>query len=119
LLNLLTNALKFNPSGGVSIRFERVERVLGGELSLVVVDTGIGIDPAALPKLGKAFMQADASTCRMYGGTGLGLAIRGRLVAPHDAALNISSTLGRGTTVRVDFSETRILRTQRQVAARE
>jgi signal transduction histidine kinase len=115
MLNLLTNAVKFTPSGGVvSIR---AEPAATGGIALVVADTGIGIDPAALPKLGKPFIQADASTSRRYGGTGLGLAISSRLVALHGGTLTITSTLGQGTTVWVSFPEARILAPQPRVAA--
>ena len=107
VLNLLTNAVKFTPADGVvSVR---IERGTDGTLSLVVADTGIGIDPEALPKLGRPFVQADASTSRQYGGSGLGLAISSRLVALHGGTLTISSVLGRGTSVRVTLPEARLL----------
>lgn len=117
VLNLLSNAVKFTPAGGVvSIR---VEPASSGAMSLVVADTGIGIDPAALPKLCQPFIQADASTSRRYGGTGLGLAISSRLVTLHDGTLTIASTLGQGTTVRVTFPASRVLARQREAAAAE
>jgi PAS domain S-box-containing protein len=107
VLNLLTNAVKFTPPGGVvSVR---MERGADGAISLLVTDTGIGIDPEALPKLGKPFVQADASTSRRYGGSGLGLAISSRLVALHGGSLTISSVLGQGTEVRVMFPEVRVV----------
>jgi signal transduction histidine kinase len=107
VLNLLTNAVKFTPAGGlVSVR---MERGADGAISLIVTDTGIGIDPEALPRLGKPFVQADASTSRHYGGSGLGLAISSRLVALHGGSLTISSVLGQGTEVRVMFPEARVV----------
>jgi signal transduction histidine kinase len=84
---------------------------------LVVADTGIGIDPEALPKLGKPFVQADASTSRHYGGSGLGLAISSRLVELHGGTLTISSVLGQGTSVRITFPEPRNVPAQAQVDA--
>jgi two-component system cell cycle sensor histidine kinase PleC len=117
VLNLLTNAVKFTSAGGVvSIH---VEASPSGDVSLVVADTGIGIDPEALPRLCQPFMQADASTSRRYGGSGLGLAISSRLVDLHDGALTISSTLGVGTTVRVTFPSGRVLTLRRQPATAE
>jgi PAS domain S-box-containing protein len=114
VLNLLSNAVKFTPSGGtVSIR---AESGLSGEISLVVADTGIGIDPAVLPDLCKPFVQADASTSRKFGGTGLGLAISSKLVALHGGAMTIESTLGEGTTVRVSFPVERVLTVRRHKA---
>jgi signal transduction histidine kinase len=95
----------------------RIERGTDGTLSLVVTDTGIGIDPEALPKLGKPFVQADASTSRRYGGSGLGLAISSRLVELHGGALTISSVVGHGTSVWVNFPETRLMPAPGPVAA--
>ena len=107
VLNLLTNAVKFTPSGGVvSIRAEAAST---GEISLVVADTGIGIDPAALPRLCEPFVQADASTSRQYGGTGLGLAISSKIMALHGGTLTIASALGEGTKVWVNFAAERVL----------
>ncbi len=99
--------MKFTPAGGVvSVR---IERGTDGAIALVVADTGIGIDAEALPKVGKPFVQADASTSRRYGGSGLGLAISNRLVALHGGTLTISSVLGQGTSVRVTFPEARVM----------
>jgi signal transduction histidine kinase len=115
VLNLLTNAVKFTEAGGlVSIGAERGP---GGTIALVVTDTGIGIDPEALPKLGKPFMQADASTSRRYGGSGLGLAISSRLVELHGGTLTISSVLGQGTSVRVTFPAARVMPAQMDAIA--
>jgi signal transduction histidine kinase len=105
VLNLLSNAVKFTPAGGVlSIR---AERSAGGEISLVVADTGIGIDATTLASLGEPFTQADASTSRKYGGTGLGLSISRKLMTLHDGTLTIQSVLGQGTTVRITFPAAR------------
>jgi len=70
--NLISNALKFTPSGEV-----RVNAQLGpaGELVLSVKDTGLGIQPEQMERLFEKFVQADASTTRKFGGTGLGLSI--------------------------------------------
>jgi len=114
LLNLLSNAVKFTPPGGiVTIHTELAKN---GDFSLVVTDTGIGIDPVALPKLCKPFIQADASTSRRYGGTGLGLAISTKLIALHGGTLTIASMPGQGTTVRVNFPEARLLEMRRLTA---
>jgi signal transduction histidine kinase len=105
VLNLLSNAVKFTPAGGVSSI--RTERSVSGEISLVVVDTGIGIDATTLASLGEPFTQADASTSRKYGGTGLGLSISRKLMTLHGGALTIESVLGQGTTVRITFPAAR------------
>ena len=83
VLNLLSNAVKFTESGevAVNVRGERVP--VRGEpawnLSLSIVDSGIGIPSDQMDRLFRSFSQADASISRRYGGTGLGLAISRRL----------------------------------------
>jgi signal transduction histidine kinase len=86
----------------------RVEPLDDG-IALVVSDTGIGIDAAALQVLCEPFRQADASISRKYGGSGLGLAICRKLLALHGATLTIESTLGEGTTVRAGFPPDRVI----------
>ena len=81
LTNLGSNAVKFTDTGEVVIS-ARVERETpeGVVLRVDVVDTGVGISPAARATLFDAFTQADPSTTRRHGGTGLGLAISRQLV---------------------------------------
>jgi signal transduction histidine kinase len=107
VLNLLTNAVKFTPSGGTVVISGG--RAANGDVMLAVADTGIGIDSAALPSLGQPFTQADASISRTYGGTGLGLSISRKLAAMHGGELTIESHPGQGTTVRVVFPAVRVL----------
>ncbi|HLB07800.1 MAG TPA: PAS domain S-box protein, partial [Alphaproteobacteria bacterium] len=98
VMNLLTNALKFTPEGAVSLEVGLVrrseERIL---LRFEVGDTGIGIDPAAQPRLFKSFTQADSSTSRQFGGTGLGLAICRELVSLMEGEIGVESTPGEGS----------------------
>ena len=98
LLNLLTNAIKFTPSGG------RVSLSAGRERDGVVfrvVDTGVGISAEDLPRIGRRFEQVDNALTRKGEGTGLGLALSRALVELHGGVLDIDSTLGKGTTVSV------------------
>jgi signal transduction histidine kinase len=105
VLNLLSNAVKFTPKGGiVTVGTERTEE----GLALVVADTGIGIDAAALQLLGQPFQQADAAIGRKFGGTGLGLAISRKLLVLHGGTLVIESTPGKGTTVRALLPRERV-----------
>jgi signal transduction histidine kinase len=106
-LNLLANAVKFTPAGGIVTIC--TEYAGNGDLALVVADTGIGIDPAVLPSLGEPFTQVDSSLRRKYGGTGLGLTISRKLAVMHCGTLTIESELGQGTTVRVYFPAERVL----------
>jgi signal transduction histidine kinase/DNA-binding response OmpR family regulator len=98
LLNLLSNSLKFTEKGSISIRVERVSfsenQVL---LRFSVIDTGIGIDPAAKDKLFHSFFQADSSISRRFGGTGLGLSICKKIVEMQDGQIGVESTPGSGS----------------------
>jgi signal transduction histidine kinase len=107
LLNVLSNAVKFTPPGGtVSVAAEIAQC---GDLVLRVVDTGIGIDPAAQRRLFEPFQQADSSISRRFGGTGLGLSISRRLMVMHGGTLELDSAPGKGTTARICFPSTRVL----------
>ena len=106
VLNLLSNAVKFTPKDGVVSL--SMEQSCDG-ISLIVSDTGIGIDATALQSLGQPFHQADASISRKFGGSGLGLAISRKLLALHGATLSIESLLGQGTTVRATFPPERVV----------
>jgi signal transduction histidine kinase len=108
VLNLLSNAVKFTPRDGlVALAMEQTE----AGMTLVVADTGIGIEPAVVQSLGQPFCQADASISRKFGGSGLGLAICCKLLNLHGGSLTIDSTPGRGTTVRATFPCERIIDT--------
>jgi signal transduction histidine kinase len=107
VLNLLSNAVKFTPAGGVVT--VRGETGPNGEFALMIADTGVGIEPDALPALFEPFQQADASISRQFGGTGLGLAISRKLMALHGGRLEITSQPGEGTTVKAIFPAARVL----------
>ncbi|BCW89887.1 Sensor histidine kinase RcsC [Alphaproteobacteria bacterium SO-S41] len=97
LLNLLSNAVKFTEHGGAT----RVRARLHGEFAVIAVeDTGCGIDPADIPKLGKPFVQLDRPENAKTRGTGLGLAVAKALVDMGGGGLAIESAPGRGTIVR-------------------
>jgi signal transduction histidine kinase/CheY-like chemotaxis protein len=101
MLNLVGNAVKFTERGWVEIAIDAHPRGEGTLLlELAVSDTGIGIDPAGLPKLFKRFAQGDASIARHYGGTGLGLAISCRLVEAMGGAIDAAPRPGGGSVFR-------------------
>jgi signal transduction histidine kinase len=98
LLNLLSNAIKFTRSGGKVVAHAKS---VGDTLVLSVEDTGIGIPPDQVSRLGNPFVQIRHSAGASHEGTGLGLALVRALAETHEGNLKIESVLGRGTTVSV------------------
>ncbi|MEO8683490.1 MAG: PAS domain-containing sensor histidine kinase, partial [Devosia sp.] len=98
LLNLLSNAIKFSHEGGtVTVTMKRQ----GQSLNLSVADSGIGMAPESLERVGEPFFQANEGLSRRYEGTGLGLSIVKGLVELHDGTLRAMSEIGAGTTMTV------------------
>jgi signal transduction histidine kinase len=100
LLNLAANALAFTPSGG-HIEFELAQR--DGAARLIVSDTGVGIDPAVLPRVMDRFFRADPSRARSTGGSGLGLAIARSIVEAHGGSIALESAPGQGTRAIIEL----------------
>jgi two-component system cell cycle sensor histidine kinase PleC len=100
LFNLVSNAVKFTPEGGL-IRIEASRRRDG--VLLIVQDSGIGIPQPALAKLGRPFEQVQSPLTRNHKGSGLGLAISRSLVALHGGEMDIVSQEGVGTKVAILF----------------
>ena len=93
LMNLVGNAIKFTPSGSVSllIREQPDDRV-----EFRIIDTGPGLEPEQQARLFQAFTQVDSSASRKVGGSGLGLAISQRLVGMMGGRIEVTSALGSG-----------------------
>jgi len=98
LLNLLDNAIKYTPEGGV---VELVGERVGDRAHLSVRDTGLGIEPKHLPRLFERFYRVDRGRSRDMGGTGLGLSIVRHLVHGMEGEVRVASQLGVGTTFTV------------------
>ncbi|MCG2625784.1 ATP-binding protein [Bradyrhizobium sp. WYCCWR 13023] len=97
LLNLIGNAIKFTPSGRISMRATIERRDDQALLRAVVRDTGIGIAPDMHERIFEDFVQADDSIARRFGGTGLGLAIARRLTRLMRGDLTVESMPGNGS----------------------
>jgi len=97
--NLLTNAVKFTPSGGrITVAVSRHAR----EIAIEVTDTGRGIAPDFLPHIFTPFRQAEPVATRSYDGLGLGLAISRQLVELHGGSIQAKSEgAGRGAVFTV------------------
>ena len=99
LWNLMTNAVKFTPSGG---RVAVVLRQDGDRAVVIVTDTGVGIAAPFLTHIFEPFRQADTRPSREHGGLGLGLAITRRLVEVHGGSITAESGgEGKGATFTV------------------
>ncbi|MFC1523562.1 ATP-binding protein [Thermodesulfobacteriota bacterium] len=100
IMNLVSNAVKFTPNGGVvTINVETNEHNDDKcTLQFVVRDTGIGIPANRVDLIFESFRQVDSSTTRKYGGTGLGLSITKSLVEMMDGRIQVASETGKGST---------------------
>ena len=105
LVNLLTNALRHTPSdGSISLSWERG---IGGA-SLIVEDTGVGIEAEHLHRLTERFFRVDRGRSRDDGGVGLGLAIVKHVLVRHEAELDIRSEPGKGSRFICVFPDSRL-----------
>jgi two-component system phosphate regulon sensor histidine kinase PhoR len=120
LLNLVDNGIKFTDMGGVTVKVQssrfgvRSSEKIVSELKtqhseladfdyieICVEDTGVGIPKKHLSRLGERFYRVDKARSRELGGTGLGLAIVKHLVKAHGWEMEIESTPGKGTKVKI------------------
>ncbi|MFZ4404964.1 MAG: ATP-binding protein, partial [Pseudobdellovibrionaceae bacterium] len=89
LVNLVGNAIKFTPTGSVSLIADK--NMSTGLFEIRVVDTGVGIPAAKLESIFASFSQADVSDNRKYGGTGLGLTISKAIVKAMEGQIHVKS----------------------------
>ncbi|KAM3097565.1 ATP-binding protein [Phormidesmis sp. 146-12] len=99
--NLLTNAVKFTPTGGrITVNLTQIDN----QVQIQVSDTGKGIHPDFLPHVFEHFRQEDGATTRKFGGLGLGLAIVRQIVELHGGTVSVSSPgEGQGATFTVSL----------------
>ena len=100
MVNLLSNAVKFTPDGGKVVVRSRVRE---NAIHLMIADTGIGIAPQSLMRLGRPFEQVESQLTKTYHGSGLGLAIAKSLASLHGGSMRLRSRLGSGTVVCVSL----------------
>ena len=100
VFNLMSNALKFTATGGVSLS---VAATGDSRLHVVIADTGVGIAPDKCEEIFESFRQADTSTTRQFGGTGLGLSICRNLARAMGGDVTVSSAPGAGSRFTVDL----------------
>ena len=105
LLNLLGNAIKFTRTGYVALKISAdVITPATVDLSIEIIDTGIGIPQDKQGKLFQLFSQADATTTRRFGGTGLGLAISKGLSELMGGQISLQSEPSLGSTFKIELS---------------
>ncbi|HUQ05646.1 MAG TPA: ATP-binding protein [Kofleriaceae bacterium] len=99
VLNLLSNALKFTLEGTIRLTLAEV----GGNVELVVADTGTGIPAEALPHLFERFRRIHNARARTQEGSGIGLALVQELTRLHGGVVSVESEVARGTTFRISI----------------
>lgn len=103
--NLITNAIKYTPKGGVITIGWHDDQEHG---YFTVEDNGIGIDPKHLPRLTERFYRVDSARSRQTGGTGLGLAIVKHVLMQHGAHLEVDSKPNQGSCFKAVFPKERL-----------
>ena len=106
LSNLIANAVRYTPAGGlITVDWQCQD---DGGARFCVRDSGPGIAPEHLPRLAERFYRIDRSRSRDSGGTGLGLAIAKHSLQRHGAQLHIASVLGQGSAFSAQFPAQRV-----------
>lgn len=107
VVNLVSNAIKFTPSGGSVRLCYGVDGL--GRVWIEVDDTGIGIPIDRQEVVFRPFEQLENAHSRRHDGTGLGLFITRNLAEAHKGVIHLDSTLGKGTSVTVTFPAERTI----------
>jgi two-component system sensor histidine kinase VicK len=101
--NILTNAIKYsNPAKGeIKISLYKNEEQL--QYIVEISDSGMGIPKEDVDRVFERFYRVDKARSREMGGTGLGLAIAKEIMEKHGGKISLTSELGKGTTVKLEF----------------
>ncbi len=99
LNNLVSNAVKFSPSGQIQVVLSTIKKNEKTTLVTVVKDNGIGMNESQLSNLFEAYTQADGSISGRFGGTGLGMNITKQLIELMGGKITAKSSLGKGTVI--------------------
>jgi PAS domain S-box-containing protein len=116
VMNLIDNAVKFTPEGGIKVTLEGNEK----EVGISVSDTGVGIAAEDMPHLFQKFYRIDNSATRTIGGTGLGLYLCRRVIELFNGRIWVESKPGQGSTFRFTLprlTETEVAHLQATAAA--
>ncbi|MDR2359805.1 MAG: cell wall metabolism sensor histidine kinase WalK [Oscillospiraceae bacterium] len=100
LMNIISNAVRYTPTGG-SVTITAGTDRQRGEVKIAVRDTGIGIPKEDIPKLFDRFYRVDKARSRAKGGSGLGLAIAKEITERHGGRIEIQSEINKGTAVTI------------------
>ncbi len=106
IANLIANAIKFSPRGGL-VHVEML-RGIGDQLVLQIRDAGIGIPQHEVESVFETFTQVESGSARRFGGVGLGLAIARRVARLHGGDVTLDSVHGAGTTAHLTLPADRI-----------
>lgn len=100
ITNVIKNGIEHNkPGGTVSAKISRIKQAVQIQIS----DTGVGISSSEIPKLFNRFYRTDSSRSRSLGGNGLGLSIVEAIANTYGGTVSVTSELGTGTTVTLEF----------------
>lgn len=119
LVNFISNAIKFTPTGSVTIIIDNTITADKTLLILTVTDTGIGMPQEVIDNLFVRFSQAESSTTRKYGGTGLGMSICQGLVTLMHGSIDIDSNEGEGTSITTTLPLTKVAPPLTKLLSRE
>jgi len=105
-LNLVSNAIRYTKEGG---SIDVIWDIKDQKPFFEVQDSGIGIEEKLIPRLTERFFRIDADRSRNTGGTGLGLSIVKHVCIRHQAQIDITSQIGKGSQFKITFPQERLL----------